>query len=663
MAGKNAISVAQFAEHFRLAWSGVRGIVPHGRKSMVGDVVQLPRRIGLAVSGGADSMALAYLCRQLELTPIGGPISVTAFVVDHRARPESGDEAKSVSSWLSDMGIETKILDLNWSSFSNILDKSTQDNVQISMPSAFETHARRLRYQALGTACRNKGIEALLMGHHRDDSIETTIWRLATGGRRAGLGGIQSIARIPECHGLFGVSESGSSVRLAQPSATSQPPIEKAAVPSAQSSQKGYSLAPTKVAIATGGILLCRPLISFSKNRLLETCHQNNIPYVSDPTNFDPTLTPRNAIRSMISSKSLPRALQGPRILSLIRSSRDLLQVSSSLSDQLLASRCHIHDLNLRTGTMTVQFRDIPTWMDPLLAQTSSERARQIQALTLRRITELVSPFPGNHFSLRSFEPFVSRIFGSGNKNDPPGDMVLKQFTLGGVMFTPVQTKTSSGGSAKSPTCSTWLFSRQPFMKNRSPVTSIEIPIPTPDEVVSNSRPRYSQWTLWDDRYWIRLSIAPLRKGQAESKSATCEKSISFTIRPLQESDFQTMRDEPVKKGRKNNPPAVLLTHLRKFLSAQAPGPTRYTLPVLLQEDFNAADLSETQKVGKLLTLPVLDFDLSGLRRKENKNNETEIIAGGRTWTLKWEWMYKMIDADALRLMGRPVEAEAASVQ
>lgn len=50
-------------------------------------------------------MALAYLCRQLELTPIGGPISVTAFVVDHRARPESADEAKTVSTWLSDIGM------------------------------------------------------------------------------------------------------------------------------------------------------------------------------------------------------------------------------------------------------------------------------------------------------------------------------------------------------------------------------------------------------------------------------------------------------------------------------------------------------------------------------------------------------------------------------
>ncbi|KAJ6102553.1 hypothetical protein N7486_004980 [Penicillium sp. IBT 16267x] len=652
MAGTNAISVAHFAEHFRLAWSGVRGIVPYGLQSVAGDVVQLPRRIGLAVSGGADSMALAYLCRQLELTPIGGPISVTAFVVDHRARPESGDEAKTVSTWLSNMGIKTQILKLDWSPFSDDLKKSTQINAKISMPSAFETHARRLRYQALGTACRSKGINALLMGHHRDDSIETTIWRLATGARRAGLGGIQSIARIPECHGLFGVSESGSSVRLPEPESATSQRTEKAAAQPARSSQNAIRLDTREPAIATGGIFLCRPLISFSKARLLETCHQNNIPYVSDPTNFDPTLTPRNAIRSMLASNSLPRALQAPRILSLIRSSRDLLQVSSSLSDQLLASRCRILDINLRSGTMTIQFRGIPAWMDPLLAQTSPERAQQIQALTLRRITELVSPFPGNHFSLRSFAPFVSRIFGSAEEKDVQKDSSPKQFTLGGVMFTPVS---SSSGN-------TWLFSRQPFMKNRAPIKSIEIPMPTPAEPVSNSRPRYSQWTLWDDRYWLRLSIAPQGKHQADSEKKPRQESLSFTIRPLQEPDFQTLRHTPIKKGRKNIPPEVLLTQLRKFLSNQAPGPTRYTLPVLLQEESNVCGLLETQKVGELLALPVLGFDLSGLR-KQNSTNETEIIAGGRTWILKWEWMYKMVDTDALRLMGRPVQAEAASVQ
>lgn len=54
-------------------------------------------------------MALAYLCKQLEGSPeIGGAISVTAFVVDHRARPESSLEAQKVAGWLRDMGTASR---------------------------------------------------------------------------------------------------------------------------------------------------------------------------------------------------------------------------------------------------------------------------------------------------------------------------------------------------------------------------------------------------------------------------------------------------------------------------------------------------------------------------------------------------------------------------
>ena len=69
--------------------------------------------IGLAVSGGADSMALAYLCKQLQqLQAKGngkshstgdGDLSVTAFVVDHKAREESSREARTVARWLEEI--------------------------------------------------------------------------------------------------------------------------------------------------------------------------------------------------------------------------------------------------------------------------------------------------------------------------------------------------------------------------------------------------------------------------------------------------------------------------------------------------------------------------------------------------------------------------------
>ena len=50
-------------------------------------------------------MALAYLCKQLERSGLVEDLSVTAFVVDHKAREESSREAGMVARWLGDMGI------------------------------------------------------------------------------------------------------------------------------------------------------------------------------------------------------------------------------------------------------------------------------------------------------------------------------------------------------------------------------------------------------------------------------------------------------------------------------------------------------------------------------------------------------------------------------
>lgn len=50
-------------------------------------------------------MALAFLARELERTGIAGKISVTAFVVDHKARVESSLEASTVAGWLAGMGM------------------------------------------------------------------------------------------------------------------------------------------------------------------------------------------------------------------------------------------------------------------------------------------------------------------------------------------------------------------------------------------------------------------------------------------------------------------------------------------------------------------------------------------------------------------------------
>lgn len=524
------------------------------------------------------------------------------------------------------------------------------------------------------------------MGHHQDDTVETTIWRLSSGGRGAGLSGIPEVARIPECHGLFGVSESGSTVHLSKQGSHGQTPFQVQVDDKNKGSitfkSTGTGSSPNKpkpstlpdVSVATGGIHICRPLLSFPKASLLETCHQNKIPYVSDPTNFDPTLTPRNAIRSMLVSNSLPRALRAPSILSLIRSSQSFLHTSTEFSNQLLASRCRILDLNLRAGTMVLQILDLPTFLDPLQSQLPPPRLFQIQSLTLRRITEIVSPFHGNHFPVRSYEPFVSRIFSSkqeghnddGTESNDQTPPPRQNFTLGGVMFQPLTVKNSQGQTPGGNNI--WLLSRQPFFKNKCPATRLVI---SSDREVRKAHsgsnlPTYSTpWTLWDDRYWFRFKVTSAEKGREDQSSTT--RNMTLVVRPLLKTDLQNVRLDhsllPAMKRSQRKFPMIIQSLLRSRLAEEAPGSARFTLPVLSVERPSETSEPANHESEQLVALPTLDFRLDALSKKRGPN-AVEFTYGEEKWKVRWEWMYKMVDTEAIRLMGGPVkvEAESASV-
>lgn len=553
------------------------------------------------------------------------------------------------------------------------------------MPTAFETHARRLRFQALGKACRERGINTLLMGHHLDDSVETTIWRLSSGARGPGLAGIPDVARIPECHGLFGVSESGSSIKLAAnagsssshrrvrldeknrgriifPPANDKPPARKREEPSP--------------AIATGGIFLCRPLLSVSKSSLIATCESNLIPWVSDPTNLDPTLTVRNAIRSLLHSNSLPRALSHDSILSLIQSSQKLLKKSSAQTMRLLGSQCHLLDLNLRTGTMLMQFSPAPT------STQGSTPARQIQSMALRSITEILSPYPTNHFPLRSFESFTPHIFpeheGLDGQPSEAQTNYLKErkpFTVGGgVFFNPltVESLSEAPDDIRSRGENFWLLSRQPFMKNKATTTRIDVPVseqqkttPLPSE--GDPPPTFTPWTLWDDRFWFRFSIVPKSTNNnkpdlsAESKLDT----IPLFIRPFQKTDFARIRNDPgtlagEERGRVHPKPAIISAITRHLLNFHAPGSARFTIPLL-----TVGKSGDSQQTGDtddehLLALPTLGRYLSGRSPQDGEgpySTRLKMFYANRWWMVKWEWMYKMIDTQALRELGQAVRS------
>ena len=125
-------------------------------------------RIGLAISGGPDSLALLLLAK--ACLP-----DLVAATVDHGLRPEAAEEARFVASVCADLGIDHSILTLT--------------NGPVGNPSSW---ARQARYRALEDWGDAKDIGWLFTAHHADDQLETLLMRLNRGSGVAGLAGIRA---------------------------------------------------------------------------------------------------------------------------------------------------------------------------------------------------------------------------------------------------------------------------------------------------------------------------------------------------------------------------------------------------------------------------------------------------------------------------------------
>jgi tRNA(Ile)-lysidine synthase len=134
--------------------------------------------LGLAVSGGADSMALALLARDWAVRQGG---RVLALVVDHGLRPESEEEAALTVTRLAAQRIPARLLRL----------------ANLSRGPALAERARVARYEALTEACREAGLLHLLLGHHAADQAETLAMRALRGSASAGLAGMAALRETP----------------------------------------------------------------------------------------------------------------------------------------------------------------------------------------------------------------------------------------------------------------------------------------------------------------------------------------------------------------------------------------------------------------------------------------------------------------------------------
>ncbi len=129
-------------------------------------------RLGVAVSGGGDSMALLLLARDW-CAARGGELM--AATVDHGLRAEAADEARFVHDTCAALTVPHDTL--VWSA-------APEGNVQDA--------ARRARYDLLADWARAGALDAVLLGHTADDQAETFVMRLARGSGVDGLAAMRS---------------------------------------------------------------------------------------------------------------------------------------------------------------------------------------------------------------------------------------------------------------------------------------------------------------------------------------------------------------------------------------------------------------------------------------------------------------------------------------
>ena len=135
--------------------------------------------IGLAVSGGPDSLALMLLARRWVGT-LETPPRLIVYSLDHGLRPEAADEVQMVLRESEKLGLTAR--GLGW----------TGDKPETGLQEA----ARQARYRIIGEAMQADGATLLLTAHHRTDQAETVLMRLAHGSGIEGLKGMNALSQV-----------------------------------------------------------------------------------------------------------------------------------------------------------------------------------------------------------------------------------------------------------------------------------------------------------------------------------------------------------------------------------------------------------------------------------------------------------------------------------
>ena len=154
---------------------------PMSRTSQWGGVLASLRpddRIAIAVSGGADSVALAWILH--ELAPRASWQVAGLVHVNHGLR---GAEADADEAFCRDLAMR-----LSWPIHVTSVDVRSHARARRQ---SLESAARTLRYACFETAIAALGATAVTTAHTMDDQAETVLLRLLRGASLRGLSGVR----------------------------------------------------------------------------------------------------------------------------------------------------------------------------------------------------------------------------------------------------------------------------------------------------------------------------------------------------------------------------------------------------------------------------------------------------------------------------------------
>jgi tRNA(Ile)-lysidine synthase len=139
------------------------------------------QRVGLAVSGGADSVCLLHVLR--ELAP-RWDLRLVVLHLDHKLRgEESRQDALFVRDLATALDLPFELLETDVAS----LCRETGDNL--------EQASRAARFEFFKRLTQAGAVDRIATGHTRSDQAETVLFRFLRGSGTAGLSGIRPVTK------------------------------------------------------------------------------------------------------------------------------------------------------------------------------------------------------------------------------------------------------------------------------------------------------------------------------------------------------------------------------------------------------------------------------------------------------------------------------------